>query len=107
MPKRIRKIFSLISIILIVSIGLALPAEVLAATLPKEEKVYSSFDNVQGDVEAVGNIVAELTDERTENTKKFLLDDGTEMIAEYNQPVHYKNSNGKWVEYDGKSSVIS
>lgn len=107
MTKRTRRAISLISIILCVSIGLSLPTEVLAATLPKGEKIYSSFDNVQGESETIGNIVAELTDERTETTKNFLLDDGTEMIAEYNQPVHYKNNKGKWVEYNNSLEEAS
>lgn len=68
MIRRGKRIFSLISIILCVSIGLTLPAEVFAATLPKEEKIYSSFDNVQGETESVGNIVSEPTDEKTLKT---------------------------------------
>ena len=90
----------IISVILTVLIGLMLPVQVFASTLLKDEKVYSSFDNVHGETETVGNIVTEISDSRTENTKEFLLDDGTTMIAEYNQPVHYKNDKGKWVEYN-------
>ena len=86
---------------LCVTIGLSLPVEVYASTIPEKEKtVYSSFDNVHGETETVGNIITEISDSRTENTKEFLLDDGTTMIAEYNQPVHYKNDKGKWVEYN-------
>ena len=86
---------------LCITIGLSLPVEVYASTiLEKEKTVYSSFDNVHGETETVGNIVTEISDSRTENTKEFLLDDGTTMIAEYNQPVHYKNDKGKWVEYN-------
>ena len=100
MNKTIKKLISSVSIVLCATIGLSLPLEVFASTLPKDEKVYSSFDNVHGETETVGNIVTEISDSRTENTKEFLLDDGTTMIAEYNQPVHYKNDKGKWVEYN-------
>ncbi len=96
--KRILK--GVIAVALTVLIGLMLPVQVFASTLLKDEKVYSSFDNVHGETETVGNIVTEISDSRTENTKEFLLDDGTTMIAEYNQPVHYKNDKGKWVEYN-------
>ena len=96
--KRILK--GVISAVLTVLIGLMLPVQVFASTLSKDEEIYSSFDNVQGETETVGNIVTEITDSRTENTKEFLLDDGTTMIADYNQPVHYKNDKGKWVEYN-------
>ncbi len=77
-----------------------LPSQVIASTLPQEEKLYSSFDNVQGNAEIVSDIVTELKNERTANTKKFLLEDGTKMIAEYDLPVHFKNDKGNWVEYD-------
>lgn len=33
-----------------------------------------------------------------------MLEDGTKMIAQYNEPVHYKNSKGKWVEYNNTLS---
>ncbi len=83
MTKQIRRIFSTVAIILCVSIGLALPTEVFASTIPeKENPEYSSFDDVKGEDEEIGNIVTELTDERTETSKEFLLDSGTKMIAE-------------------------
>ncbi|MGN0501101.1 MAG: hypothetical protein ACI4HK_08180 [Ruminococcus sp.] len=101
MSKNIKKLISTVSMALCVTIGLSLPVAVYASTIPEKEKtVYSSFDNVQGETETVGKIVTEIPDSRTENTKEFLLDDGTTMIAEYNQPVHYKNEKGKWVEYN-------
>lgn len=100
MTKQIRRIFSTIAIILCVSIGLTLPTEVFASTLPKDNTVYSSFDDVQGETEEVGNIIAELTDERTETSKEFLLDDGTKMIVNYGTPVHYQDDKDNWVEYN-------
>ena len=63
----------IISVILTVLIGLMLPVQVFASTLPKDEKVYSSFDNVHGETETVGNIITEISDSRTENTKNFCL----------------------------------
>lgn len=99
MTKQIRRIFSTVAIILCVSIGLALPTEVFASTMP-EKPAYSSFDDVKGEDEEIGNIVTELTDERTETSKKFLLDSGTKMIAEYDTPIHYQNDEGDWVEYN-------
>lgn len=69
-------------------IATMLPLQVLATNLPEENAVYSSFDNVQGNDEKIPNIVTELITDRTENSKVFLLEDGSKMIAEYNQPVH-------------------
>lgn len=81
-----------------------MPVDVVAATLPKAETQYSSFNNVVGENPEESKIVKELTGERTENSKEFLLEDGTKMIAQYNEPVHYKDSKGKWVEYNNTLS---
>ena len=104
MNQKIQKLFSVISLTLCVTIGLSLPVEVYASTLPEKETQYSSFDNVVGENPEESKIVKELTDERTENSKEFLLEDGTKMIAQYNEPVHYKDSKGKWVEYNNTLS---
>ena len=104
MNQTMKKLFSVVSITLCATIGLSLPVEVYASTLPEKENNYSSFDNVVGENPEESKIVKELTDERTENSKEFLLEDGTKMIAQYNEPVHYKDSKGKWVEYNNTLS---
>lgn len=104
MNGKIKKMLSAVSITLCATVGLSLPVDVVAATLPKAETQYSSFDNVVGENPEESKIVKELTDERTENSKEFLLEDGTKMIAQYNEPVHYKNNKGKWVEYNNTLS---
>ena len=104
MNQTMKKLFSVVSITLCATIGLSLPVEVYASTLPEKENNYSSFDNVVGENPEESKIVKELTDERTENSKELLLEDGTKMIAQYNEPVHYKDSKGKWVEYNNTLS---
>ena len=104
MNGKIKKMLSAVSITLCATIGLSLPVEVYASTLPEKETQYSSFDNVVGENPEESKIVKELTNERTENSKEFLLEDGTKMIAQYNEPVHYKDSKGKWVEYNNTLS---
>ena len=104
MNGKIKKMLSAVSITLCATVGLSLPVDVVAATLPKAETQYSSFDNVVGENPEESKIVKELTNERTENLKEFLLEDGTKMIAQYNEPVHYKDSKGKWVEYNNTLS---
>ena len=99
-----KKLFLVVSVTLCATIGLSLPVEVYASTLPEKENNYSSFNNVVGENPEESKIVKELTDERTENSKEFLLEDGTKMIAQYNEPVHYKDSKGKWVEYNNTLS---
>lgn len=104
MNGKIKKMLSAVSITLCATVGLSLPIDVVAATLPKSETQYSSFDNVVGENPEESKIDKELTGERTENSKEFLLEDGTKMIAQYNEPVHYKDSKGKWVEYNNTLS---
>ena len=104
MNQTMKKLFSAVSITLCATIGLSLPVEVYASTLPEKENNYSSFNNVVGENPEESKIVKELTGERTENSKEFLLEDGTKMIAQYNEPVHYKDSKGKWVEYNNTLS---
>lgn len=104
MNGKIKKMLSAVSITLCATVGLSLPVDVVAATLPKAETQYSSFDNIVGENPEESKIVKELTGERTENSKEFLLEDGTKMIAQYNEPVHYKDSKGKWVEYNNTLS---
>ena len=99
-----KKLFLVVSVTLCATIGLSLPVEVYASTLPEKENNYSSFNNVVGENPEESKIVKELTGERTENSKEFLLEDGTKMIAQYNEPVHYKDSKGKWVEYNNTLS---
>ncbi len=94
-----------IAISLCTVMALELPVQVYASTLPeKETPTYSSFDAVSGEEETVGNIVSEDTSERSEYTKTFNLDDGTKMLAQYEEPVHFKDENGKWQEYDNSLS---
>lgn len=104
MNGKIKKMLSAASITLCATVGLSLPVDVVAATLPKTETQYSSFDNIVGENPEESKIVKELTGERTENSKEFLLEDGTKMTAQYNEPVHYKDSKGKWVEYNNTLS---
>lgn len=104
MNGKIKKMLSAVSITLCATVGLSLPVDVVAATLPKAETQYSSFNNVVGENPEESKIVKELTGERTENSKEFLLEGGTKMIAQYNEPVHYKDSKGKWVEYNNTLS---
>lgn len=60
----------------------------------------SVFDNVEGNPDAVGNIVYEIEEDRSEFSKTFMLDDGSKMVAAYDQPIHYEKSNGEWENID-------
>ncbi|MBQ7907251.1 MAG: hypothetical protein IJ309_04665, partial [Clostridia bacterium] len=45
-------------------------------------------------------VVCEEEDLREENIKHFKLSDGTTKAVVYTQPVHYKDSEGKFVDID-------
>ncbi|MBQ7504951.1 MAG: DNRLRE domain-containing protein, partial [Ruminococcus sp.] len=95
-----RPIYSTISILLVFLMAFLLPIEIFAETTTKNKKEKSvTFDSL-AEAEAEANIVTELTNRRDEYTKHFRMDDGTIMAVTYDCPVHYKNSKGKWVEYD-------
>jgi RHS repeat-associated protein len=102
MGKNMKKLLSIVSMILCITIVLSIPTQALSETIDKnkEDIVYSSFDNIEGETEEIGNIVAEIKSSRTETSKEFMLDDGTTMLVDYGQPVHYKNDKGNWVEYN-------
>lgn len=61
----------------------------------------TSFGGIQGDMKAEAPILQEIEDERTEFSKEFLLEDGTKMIAVYDQPIHFQNDKKEWVDFDG------
>ena len=50
--------------------------------------------------ETTDTIITEIESERTENTKTFLLKNGNSVIAEYDMPIHYQDTDGKWIDYD-------
>ena len=54
--------------------------------------------------EAEPEIISEITEKRQENTKYFLMSDGSFMAAQYSGPVHYVDSEGEWADYDNSLS---
>ena len=45
-------------------------------------------------------IISEITGKREENIKHFKLSDGSFVVAQYNNPVHYQDDNGEWIDID-------
>ena len=45
-------------------------------------------------------VLGEITELREENIKHFRMEDGTYTAVTYDQPVHYKNSDGIWQNID-------
>lgn len=57
-------------------------------------------DIIETNENAETEIVSEVIEKREENRKHFLMSDGSFMVAQYNNPVHYKNDDGQWIDYD-------
>ena len=106
MKCKMQKCLSTISIILCFAMIYLIPMNVVALVQDNSSQSSNSesnsadFSNVKSETEEIGNIVSEDSEQRTENSKTFLLDDGTKMFVDYGEPVHYKNSKNEWVDYD-------
>lgn len=73
MNQTMKKLFSVVSITLCATIGLSLPLEVYASTLPEKENNYSSFNNVVGENPEESKIVKEIADKKQKIQKNFCL----------------------------------
>ena len=106
MKCKMRKCLSIISIILCFAMIYLIPMNVVALVQDNSDQNSNSesnsadFSNVKSEAEEIGNIVSEDSEQRTENSKTFLLDDGTKMFVDYGESVHYKNGKNEWVDYD-------
>lgn len=101
MSKSIKRLLSVISVTLCILIAFTLPVQVFAQNLPLNEEITVSNPQEAKPYE-VGSILSEIKSEREEYTKRFRLDDGTNMAVSYNQPVHYQDASGNWVDYDNR-----
>ena len=106
MKCKLRKCLSTVSIILCFAMIYLIPMNVVALVQDNSsqnsnlESNSADFSNVKSETDEIGDIVSEDSEQRTENSKTFLLDDGTKMFVDYGEPVHYKNSKNEWVDYD-------
>ena len=103
-----RRSVSSISVWLILLTVFLLPIQVMAQSVTIGSSEESKFSNVAStDEEGIseGNIIGEDTTLRDEYTKYFVTDTGCTIVAQYAVPVHYKDGNGAYVNYD--NSLIS
>lgn len=84
----------------------AFPLNSLAQTIKDTNAAEGSLNN-GGKSETVSitgkpenRIVAEAADRRSESTKQFLMDDGSYLLVGYPMNVHYRGSDGEWVDYN-------
>lgn len=100
MNKKIKKFISFVSVVLCATIGLSLPIEAFAQGISQIEEEIFAGNPQEARPYQVGNIIGEVTTKREEYSKQFRLDDGSYMAVSYEQPVHFKDEKGKWIDYD-------
>lgn len=104
MKQQLRKIVSLaLAVVILVQTTIvptaAAELEVPEAEVPATEAVETSAEPAASEDKPV-TVVGELEELRGENSKQFLLSDGTVALAQYDTDVHYQDENGVWQEID-------
>ena len=51
-------------------------------------------------------VLGEMIDDRSSNTKTFRMSDGSFVLADYAEPVHFEDAEGKWSDYDNTLKYI-
>lgn len=87
----------ILSLVLAFILALELvPTSALAISSDAEETTMT--EEVTNEEEAY--IVSEVNELREEAVKHFRMSDGSYMLVEYNEPVHYQDDSGEWQEID-------
>ena len=98
------KTLRFLSVLLIMSMVLLTPLQAIALGIEQVSETVTPASDPQPSSDGVADIIAELTEKRTADTKHFLLSDGTMMAVQYESPVHFREGE-KWVEYDNTMTV--
>ena len=103
--KRISKLIAIISFVLVFLFTVEAPVSALQNITDDEQtnldKVIECYND---NIEETSSIVSEIEEERSEYTKTFNLEDGNKLLVGYGAPVHYKDQDDNWVEYDNTLS---
>jgi len=75
------------------------PTDLTLADLAKENSNEEEYDISSITAE---QLVGELIEERTEDTKHFRLADGSQIAVQYEEPIHYKTEAGTWQDIDNR-----
>jgi len=99
------KMLKLLSVLLILSMVLLTPLQAIALGIEQVSETVTQASDPQPSSDGVADIIAELTQKRTADTKHFLLSDGTMMAVQYDTPVHFDTEAG-WEQYDNSMSIV-
>lgn len=92
--KRILSLF--LSVLMIV---LVIPQSVYATIGEALDSAYTQNEQLSNEYE-VPYVIGEVEEKRTETSKTFRMSDGTYCLADYGFPVHYRDANNEWADYD-------
>lgn len=95
------------AVILVAAFIWLIPMEVYGATQQDASSQVELTEDTPQSEEPEAQIISELTELREESVKHFILDDGNRMAVQYEMPVHFKDKNGSWAEYDNSLKEIS
>ena len=90
----------IISILLSLLMTLSIPCGVHAVENNDNLGNQKTIEVINKSIEGINSIVCEIEEERNEFSKTFMLDDGSKMVAAYDQPIHYENASGEWEDID-------
>ncbi len=95
--KKFKKYLSVFLVIITILTTFSVAIPVFATGNPFTNNDFA--DKVENQEEMTSKIVGEVNELREEYAKHFVCEDGSYVVATYNEPVHYKE-NGQWKEID-------
>ena len=101
------------ALVLAVLMVVLIPVQAGAIALPElsaaENQIFGTQEGNGIDTEETkpAEILAEVEEDRDQNTKHFRMDDGSFMAVQYEYPVHFQNEDGKWVDYDNTMKEVT
>ena len=104
-----KKYVSIVSVLLALLLVTQIPVPVLAETNWQQSttaEAQSYHYDAQDEEYDPADILGEIEEKRTQNTKYFSLGGGKYIAAQYAYPVHYQDAGGDWQQYDNSLSVV-
>ena len=103
--KKVRKLIGFTSIVLALLFVIQTPISAIASVINSSAFVggqYSLLDfaGTSEKDESSNMILGELSSERTEYSKSFRLENGNNMVVQYNLPIHYRSTDNQWQDFD-------
>ena len=95
--KRVSQILAVFLSLLLIIESIPVSSAIVEKTVTQQAAKAESADEA---IVSKPEILYEITDDRTATTKSFMQSDGTKLIVQYKEAVHYENADGEFVEYD-------